>query len=219
MIIEIEAQYQSDAGTTKDTPYLALTGELWGVFCEYLWENQPRYNGTALYIESQRNRTSLTVEIFNTVTDSSSRQFLPELKVSEIVFSLLSEFAKLALTVIFSNHQFQLLLSRTRPSDFSRICFCLSLRISRKRGLCHQFLQTMWRKHWRLSQRPVYHPCARRDDMLLAQLDRMHEINSKKQDENVDNFKKSFVLDWTNDAPHIHTANSSRHVSESRNDD
>ena len=34
MIIEIEAQYQSDAGTTKDTPYLALTGELWGVF---LW--------------------------------------------------------------------------------------------------------------------------------------------------------------------------------------
>ena len=26
-----------------------LTGELWGVFCEYLWENWPRYNGTALY--------------------------------------------------------------------------------------------------------------------------------------------------------------------------
>ena len=35
MIIEIESEYQSDAGTTKDTPYLALTGELWGVFCEY----------------------------------------------------------------------------------------------------------------------------------------------------------------------------------------
>ena len=50
MIIEIEAEYQSDAGTTKDTPYLALTGELWGVFCEYLRENQPRYNGTALYM-------------------------------------------------------------------------------------------------------------------------------------------------------------------------
>ena len=50
MIIEIEAEYQSDAETTKDTPYLALTGELWGVFCEYLWENQPRYNGTALYV-------------------------------------------------------------------------------------------------------------------------------------------------------------------------
>ena len=50
MIIEIEAEYQSDAGTTKDTPYLDLTGELWGVFCEYLSENQPRYNGTALYL-------------------------------------------------------------------------------------------------------------------------------------------------------------------------
>ena len=50
MIIDFEAEYQSHAGTTKDTPYLARTGELWGVFCEYLWENQPRYNGTALYI-------------------------------------------------------------------------------------------------------------------------------------------------------------------------
>ena len=28
---------------------LALTGVLWGVFCEYVWENWPRYNGTALY--------------------------------------------------------------------------------------------------------------------------------------------------------------------------
>ena len=38
----------SDAGSTKDTPYLALTGELWSVFYEYLWENWPCYNGTAL---------------------------------------------------------------------------------------------------------------------------------------------------------------------------
>ena len=30
MIIEIEAEHQSDAGTTKHTPYLARTGELWG---------------------------------------------------------------------------------------------------------------------------------------------------------------------------------------------
>ena len=44
MIIEIKAEYQLEAGTTKHTPNLALTGE-------YLWENhQPRYNGTALYI-------------------------------------------------------------------------------------------------------------------------------------------------------------------------
>ena len=25
------------------------TDELWGAFCKYLWENWPRYNGTALY--------------------------------------------------------------------------------------------------------------------------------------------------------------------------
>ena len=28
---------------------LALTGVLWGVFCDYVWENWPRYNGTALH--------------------------------------------------------------------------------------------------------------------------------------------------------------------------
>ena len=33
----------------KNSPYLAPTGELWGVFCEYLWENWPRYYGAALY--------------------------------------------------------------------------------------------------------------------------------------------------------------------------
>ena len=44
-----EAECEWDAGSTKDTPYLALTGKLWGVFCEYLWENWPRYDGTALY--------------------------------------------------------------------------------------------------------------------------------------------------------------------------
>ena len=46
---ETQAEYQSDAWSTKDTPYLALTGELWGVFCEYLSENLPSYNGTTLY--------------------------------------------------------------------------------------------------------------------------------------------------------------------------
>ena len=38
-----------DAGSTKDTPYLALMAELWGVFCEYLWENWQCYNDTARY--------------------------------------------------------------------------------------------------------------------------------------------------------------------------
>ena len=34
---------------SQKTPYLALTGELWGVFCEDLAENWPRYHGKALY--------------------------------------------------------------------------------------------------------------------------------------------------------------------------
>ena len=35
---------------TKDAPYLALTGELWDVYCEEFGEKWPRYNGTALYV-------------------------------------------------------------------------------------------------------------------------------------------------------------------------
>ena len=43
------AKSESDIRITTDTPYLALTGELWGVYCEDLGENWSRYNGTALY--------------------------------------------------------------------------------------------------------------------------------------------------------------------------
>ena len=45
-----EAEYASEV-ITKDTPYLPLTGELWGVFCEDLGENWPRYNVAAVYVE------------------------------------------------------------------------------------------------------------------------------------------------------------------------
>ena len=34
---ETEAKYQADAEYTNDTPYLALTGELCSVFCEYFF--------------------------------------------------------------------------------------------------------------------------------------------------------------------------------------
>ena len=47
----MEAEYISDAGYIKGTPYLTLTGKLWGVFCAYLWENWLSYNGTALYLQ------------------------------------------------------------------------------------------------------------------------------------------------------------------------
>ena len=39
-----------DLKLTRDIPYLALTGDLWGVYCDKCDENGPRYNGTALYI-------------------------------------------------------------------------------------------------------------------------------------------------------------------------
>ena len=50
MIKGTDAEYQLDAGPTKNIPYLALTGEQLGVFGEYLWENWPRFHGTALYL-------------------------------------------------------------------------------------------------------------------------------------------------------------------------
>ena len=46
------AECELDFRIRTDTPYLALTGELWSVYCEDLGENWPRYNGTALYFLS-----------------------------------------------------------------------------------------------------------------------------------------------------------------------
>ena len=46
----MEAEYQSKAESTKDIRYYALTGEQTVFFWECLWENWPRYNGTALYM-------------------------------------------------------------------------------------------------------------------------------------------------------------------------
>ena len=37
---------------TKDTPYLALSGELWSVFYEYFNRNWPCYKGFLLYHQS-----------------------------------------------------------------------------------------------------------------------------------------------------------------------
>ena len=42
------AEYKSDFETTKHAPYLALVGELWGVFGDDFGENIPRYNRTTL---------------------------------------------------------------------------------------------------------------------------------------------------------------------------
>ena len=42
------AERKSNIRLTKDTPYLALMGKLWGVFCEDLGENWRCYNGTTV---------------------------------------------------------------------------------------------------------------------------------------------------------------------------
>ena len=47
--VTVAAEHDSNLKHTTDIPYLALTGELWGVSCEYIGEKWPRYNGTALY--------------------------------------------------------------------------------------------------------------------------------------------------------------------------
>ena len=43
------AEYKSECEPTKDTTYLALMVEVWGVFCRDFQENWLRFNGTALY--------------------------------------------------------------------------------------------------------------------------------------------------------------------------
>ena len=44
------AEYECKFEPTKDAPYLALTGEVWGVFCDDFEENRLCYNGTTLYV-------------------------------------------------------------------------------------------------------------------------------------------------------------------------
>ena len=44
------AESESDYSITSDTPYLAPTGELWGVYCGDFGENLLRHNSTALYV-------------------------------------------------------------------------------------------------------------------------------------------------------------------------
>ena len=62
------AEYKSEIESTKDTTYLAIMGEAWGAFYEYLWENWPRFNGTALqylhFLSVLNTKMAKVVEIF-----------------------------------------------------------------------------------------------------------------------------------------------------------
>ena len=44
-----KAEHWSRLALTNDTPYFALVGELWGVYCKYCGDNWPCYNATTLY--------------------------------------------------------------------------------------------------------------------------------------------------------------------------
>ena len=43
------AECERDIRIKTNTPYLTLTGELWGAYCEDFRENWPHYNDTVLY--------------------------------------------------------------------------------------------------------------------------------------------------------------------------
>ena len=61
---ELWDSHKSEFVVTIDTPYLALTGELWGVYCEGFEGNWPRYNGTALYVPwAQYSRVHISWDI------------------------------------------------------------------------------------------------------------------------------------------------------------
>ena len=68
---------------TKDTPYLALSGELWSVFYEYFNKNWPCYKGFLLYfwylcdkhLKHCRNNTLLEIKLYVDEIISPSRMF------------------------------------------------------------------------------------------------------------------------------------------------
>ena len=52
---------------TKDTPYLALSGELWSVFYEYFNRNWSCYKGFLLYKDSHHDGLHIHGMVFNIV--------------------------------------------------------------------------------------------------------------------------------------------------------
>ena len=55
------AEHKWDLKLTRDTPYLALMGELWGVCCEEISENCLRCNSTTLYFVLQYEMVDFTL--------------------------------------------------------------------------------------------------------------------------------------------------------------
>ena len=55
---------------TKDTPYLALSGELWSVFYEYLNRNWSCYKGFLLYMRINTNLNHKEMEIYGCIINT-----------------------------------------------------------------------------------------------------------------------------------------------------
>ena len=84
-------EYGLELEFTKDTSYLALTGELWGVSHDDFPENRPRYNGTALYSRYSDRYQDCSPYLYchYRVTSSISRTESQNLTVSRAVLQLL----------------------------------------------------------------------------------------------------------------------------------
>ena len=66
--LQWRVEYESEIESTKDTPYLALTGELWCIFCENFGENWLRYNGTALFFPDLFRQVIILLSIIFTIS-------------------------------------------------------------------------------------------------------------------------------------------------------
>ena len=60
---------------TKDTPYLALSGELWSVFYEYFNRNWPCYKGFLLYVYNFAHKIVKFVTCGRDKTSNRSQNF------------------------------------------------------------------------------------------------------------------------------------------------
>ena len=63
---------------TKDTPYLALSGELWSVFYEYFNRNWSCYKGFPLYVYYTTRLTSYIMGLHN-ILEKFQEVFSPKL--------------------------------------------------------------------------------------------------------------------------------------------
>ena len=49
-------EHRADFELTKDSPYITLMGELWGIYCEYFGKYWLFYNGTTMYKKNDREK-------------------------------------------------------------------------------------------------------------------------------------------------------------------